>query len=202
MAALLSYGVNADTHVALFAIAADDGAARYVWPSLTTPGFGDDRIQQLALDLGTPEDAAGWLSLAATNVGQFIKVTAPHEVESLADGVAEARQVLNQSAAGRGDTPAQHDPEALQRIQQSFDQISQDYPGFGEGGDDDPQAMTNFVLHMLGGVDPGDPNAWILEAAENPNDNPDIPAPDFVRMPGVDYDRAYPPVPDDEDGEE
>jgi len=191
MTGLLSYAIDVDSNVPLFAVAADDTQAKYVWPALEEPFFDDSRIQELAdLFHQTPTDAATWTQIAMTNLGALVQVTTPVTVEDIQTAVAEARVNLNQGRAniGVGTT----DSPVLSRTREAFDQTSADYPGFAEEDSEevDPDAMTNFVLQMLGGVEADGPNAWILEAAQNPN--PDAPAPDFVRFPGVDYGAVYP----------
>lgn len=192
MTALLSYAVSSETGNVLFAIATDDTQAHYVWPAQVTPGFDDQRIQQLTEDLGsTPQDAMSWLTLASDNIGLLNYVTAPVVQGSIETAVAEARQVLNRSYADDA-SAGPPSPSVMGRVREAFDQVSADYPGFGEGAEDDPQAMTNFVLSMIGGVEEGGPNAWIAEAMQNPN--PDAEPGGFVAFPGVDYNGDYPPA--------
>lgn len=198
MAALLSYAADVESGDLRFAVAADDTTARYVWPAQESPAFGDERVQAIVEAQGAPEDAAGWLGLATQNIGQFNYVTDPINVDSLADAMAEARQVLNRSRAESGNAGAE--APVLGRVREAFDDISADYPGFGEDDEQvDPNAMTNFVLSLIGGVEEGGHNAWIAEAMQNPN--PDAPPAGFVAFPGVDYDVRYPEAEPEETAE-
>lgn len=202
MPALLAYGIDADTGVTQFAIVTDDTQARYVWPALGEPIWDDDRARGIADTIGTsPASAGEWMDVAAYNLGLTTQITDPTSVPDLSSGIAEARLNLNAGRANVGAGPVT-DPLPLNRARESFDQTSADYPGFGEDEvDDDPQAMTNFVLQMLGGIDPTGPNAWILEQAANPD--PDAEPGGFVHLPGYDYNLQTVPdaEPDDETAE-
>jgi hypothetical protein len=187
VAALLAYGVNADTGVTQFAIVTDDTQARYVWPALGEPIWADDRAKGIADTIGiSPATAGEWMDVAAYNLGLTTQFTDPTSVPDLSAGVTEARLLLNQGRANVGSVGSVTDPLVLNRAREAFDQTSADYPGFGEDEmDDDPEAMTNFVLQMLGGIDPTGPNAWILEQAANPDPNAEPGG--FVHLPGYDY---------------
>lgn len=193
MTALLAYGIDVNSGTTQFAIVADEAQARYVWPALGEPIFDDARIQEIASLQGVmPDTPQGWMDVASYNLGLTTQITDPHTVEDLSSAIAETRITLNAARAqlGPGSTV---DPGVLSRARESFDQISMDYPGFGEDEtDDDPQAMTNFVMHMLGGIDPEGPNAWILEQGGDGAD--DTPPGGFVHLPGYDYNLV--PVPD------
>lgn len=162
---LLSYVTDTETGDTLFAIAADDDGADYIWPDDTEPWFdGPERFEMLLRHAETPPTtAADWLSLAGANLGR-VSVTAPEELASIDAAVSAADAVFEADA----ETAGAQDTDLLKAGASAFDSISQDYPGFGEVDDagEDPQAMLNFVMMMLGPIEPDGPNGWLLRAAE------------------------------------
>lgn len=102
--ALMSIVTSLQTGKPVFAITADDGGASYVFPpGANTSGLNDARLQRLVHRIGRPNDAAGWLKLAAYNIGNF-SAAQPTEVPAGTDPSVLAKQVLSQPPAVKSGT--------------------------------------------------------------------------------------------------
>lgn len=182
--ALLTYARDAESGTVLFAIIADDEGADYAWPEEVDPWFqAEERLASLSKATGQqPSNASEWLDLASYHLGQNVTVDKPVEVDDIEDALDQVEGVLADVE------PPSFDP-ALQMASEAFDQVSGDYSGFSEDVsesgdfDIDPQAMDNFVMMMLGPIDPEGPNGWILRAMDGePREGDEE---QFVHIPGT-----------------
>lgn len=187
--ALLTYARDAETGDLLFGIVADEEGADYVFPEDGEWFESERRIEMLVNVQGEPTTQDGWLTLATTNLGPNVLVDEPTPFDSIEDAVDAAQELVSGIDINEGISPA---PE-MAASSAAFDQVSQDYPGFLEDEENvDPQAMDNFVMMMLGPIDPEGPNGWILRAVDGePREGDDE---QFVHIPGT-------PLPGQEDTE-
>jgi hypothetical protein len=165
----------------MLAVVADDEGAEYLFPPTVEPWLGATRLQQLVEIRGEePTSAAEWTELATYNLGLDTFIDASVEVEDVDDAVDQAESQL-----------ADYEPESpetsfLDSVSESYDQVSADYPGFGDAEDVDgnsAQAMENFVLMALGPIDPDGPNGWLLRAQDGSPDPGDEDR--FIHFPGA-----------------
>lgn len=179
MTVLLAYVRLSENEDPGLAVVADDEGADYLFPDDVEPWLTADRIQRIvAVWQQPPTDAQGWLEAATYNLGLEAVVDPPIEVADTEEAVTQADEVLANWS------PRPSSDEVLTSASESFDQVSADYPGFMENDDDDtsPEAMENFVLMMLGPIDPEGPNGWILRAQDgNPRPGDEN---EYVHMPG------------------
>src|SRR5262245_41178537 len=112
MTALIAYGIDVNSGSPEFAIVADETQARYVFPAMDGAWMDDARIPAIHDDQGLDDTPQGWMDAASYNIGLTTQITAPHEVESLAAGMGEARTNLNQARAGNPGPNLDPDPLA------------------------------------------------------------------------------------------
>jgi hypothetical protein len=174
MTALLTYVKDSETDQTYMAVVADDTGAQYIWAPGVTPFWEDDAARLARLIDGKPTQPASakdWLSVATYNVNNTYS-TDVERAPSVEAGVNAARKAFDDMAEPEidedgdpilGETTADNETRWLGEAARAFDEITEDYPEFGELDDDEEaQATTNFVLSMLGPIDPEGPNGWIL----------------------------------------
>lgn len=150
----------------VFAIAADDTSARYVFEDGADSddlGLDSARISRLR-DWATtpPTDAAGWFALAAQSTGN--SVFGPLvQADTLDDAVAQATEALKAVPAPTTASPSQilsrDDMLAFQR--DAMDEWARQYPEAAAGDVDDPEADLALVHLMTPPVDPAKPHSWL-----------------------------------------
>lgn len=185
MAALVTYVRDIDTDAPLFAVVADKAKAEYVWPKGVEPWFTlEQRLPFIMFPSeDDPTDPEGWIALATRHTGESNQADVPFEANNLAQAKSMAAAYLKASSAG--EQRAERSP-ALVNVEESFYQVSSDYPGFGDSDESlvqDTQAVDNLVLMALGPIDPEGPNGWILRAQDgNPRPGDET---EFVHFPGT-----------------
>jgi hypothetical protein len=174
MTALLTYVKDSETHQTYMAVVADDAGAQYVWAPGVTPFWEDDaaRLARLTDDKPVqPASAEDWLSVATYNLGgtYTTDVERAPSVESGVNAVRKAFDDMDEPELDEdgepvySETAAENTADYLGEAARAFDEVTEDYPEFGELDDDEEaQATTNFILSMLGPIDPEGPNGWIL----------------------------------------
>lgn len=165
MTALLTYVKDSETDQTYMAVVADDAGARYVWAPGVSPWWPDDDERIARLIDGKPQQpasASDWLGVATYNLGSTY-TTPVSEVASAKAGVAEATKTLSDPKLHGFENNAADQARFLGEAARAFDEVTEDYPELGELDDEtEAQAMNNFVLSMLGPIDPEGPNGWIL----------------------------------------
>ena len=174
MTALLAYVKDSETDQTYAAVVADDTGAQYVWAPGVTPFWPDDAERLARLVDGKPvqpESAEDWLATATYNINNTYS-TEPERAASASAGVNAARKVFDDLAEPElandgtpisGETTTDNQAQFLGEVGRAFDETVENYPEFGELDDEtEAQAMNNFVLAMLGPIDPEGPNGWIL----------------------------------------
>lgn len=165
------------TDVPLLAAVSDDASAEYVWPKDQEPWFDeDDRLKMLVdrvADGSEPTTAQGWVDLAVMNLG-FSRIGEPVEFPSVSKAKVEARKILDDSGAQAISTDRL---AQLDAVSDAYDEVIRDYPQFDLHGvesldPDQLDAMQQFVLLMLGPIDPDGPNGWFLRAATGEEPRP------------------------------
>jgi hypothetical protein len=171
MTILFTYARDVTTDRPYFGIVADDTSADYVWPKGADPWFdAQDRLEYLLLpDEEEPEAAADWLALASRNLGAQIETDPPFDdASNLAQAKRLAQRYLD-ALYDDEDTVPPAGNSSLSGVPDGFDQVAQDYNGFGDSDETllfNPNATTNAVLMALGPIDPDGPNGWILRAMD------------------------------------
>jgi hypothetical protein len=193
MATLFTYARDAETDNPYLAVVADDNGASYVWPKGEEPWFDFETRQPFIQgNSPDPEDAEGWLSLASSGLGDFIILDPPFDD---ATSPAQAQKLAQTYLNATFEEPAPESP-TLSGVPDAYDQIAQDYPGFGDDEaalGNEEGSMENLVLMALGPIDPDGPNGWIQRAMDgNPQEGDED---EYVHFPGT-------IVPEDDDEEE
>jgi hypothetical protein len=180
MTTLFTYARDAETANPLLAAVATDDGAEYVWPKGVEPWFDfEERKEFLLAPDEEPATATDWLSVAIRNLGDFIYTDVPYDDASNPD---QAKRI----AAKYLNTVYQQPDPTTNAAPDAFDQVAQDYPGFGDSDEtfgDEEGSMENLVLMALGPIDPDGPNGWIQRAMDG------APAPgdenEYVHFPGT-----------------
>ena len=165
MTALLTYVKDSETDQTYMAVVADDTGARYVWAPGVSPWWPDDDERLARITDGKPqqpESAADWMDVATYSLGSTY-TTPTVKVSSTRAGVVEAKKTLRDPELQGTENDMASQARFLGEVGRAFDEVTEDYPEFGELDDEtEAQAMNNFVLAMLGPIDPEGPNGWIL----------------------------------------
>lgn len=151
----------------VWAIAADDTSARYVFQDGSDSGLGgldSARIADFADRFGTPTNADGWLELAALNTGYTMSVSSG-TAETLDAAVAAAVGELATAAvpaAGPDDfaVPTTR-AELLVFQQRGMATWAEQYPEAAAGDVDDPEADLALVHLMTLPVNPEKSHKWL-----------------------------------------
>lgn len=189
MTTLFTYTRDVVTGVPYFAVVADETGAEYVWPRDVEPWFPDleSRLEFIMFeDEPDPTTAEGWLTLATRNLGSQVEVDPAYDDASNPKQAARLAQTyLNATLAEADAQPPAGNP-TLSGVSDAFDQVAQDYPGFGDSDEtlgDEDGAMENLVLMALGPIDPEGPNGWILRAMDGePREGDEN---EYVHFPGT-----------------
>lgn len=176
MSALITFIKSSDTDQIYMAVIADESGAQYVWAPGVDPFWPNDAERLARLTDGRPEQpstAEDWLSVATYHLGD-VYWTPSREVADIDAGVAEAEAefaeldepVTNEDGDKTGSNVDLAESRVLGEAARAFDEVTEDYPELGEDDETDAQAMNNYVLSMLGPIDPEGPNGWILRAMD------------------------------------
>jgi hypothetical protein len=161
---LISYLVDPDSGAVYAGVVADDSSVRYVWAPDIEPFWPDD-AEQIARRLASvktkPSTAAEWMDLATYGLG-YTEVTKAIRARSTDKAVEVVDDFFDSLAGSKHVEPSPMQAPLSVEAARAFDETMESYPGFGEDDELDADAMTSFVLSLLGPMDPDGPNGWIL----------------------------------------
>lgn len=141
---------------AFAAVVVDNGKLSYVWP---TEGLAPAKPAKVS---GKTDEEL--IANAASSLGP--QADPPFDdFTTVKEATDFARQYL--------DTAPEPANPLTQNADDAFSQISLDYPGFddllnesGESDEIDPNALDNYVMLLMGPIDPEGENGWVFRAVD------------------------------------
>jgi hypothetical protein len=153
---LLTFVRDPDEY-AFVGVVVDSQRATYLWPAETNPRFNpDDR----PAPTGSSDEEV--IAQATTGLG-----TADVPFDDFTS--AEEATTFGQEYLDAQDEPVH---PLLFNAADTFDQISEDYPSLsdtdleGAEADEDPAALDNYVMMLMGPIDPEGENGWVFRAVD------------------------------------
>lgn len=154
---LLTFARNPD-ETAFVGVVVDSGKVDYLWPSGSEPRFSSK--DRPAPDAPSDEEL---LTLVTADLGTVDRPM--DDFPSRDEAAGFAQEYLDTQPVAPHPLTANADD--------AFGQIAQDYSGFddlltedGEGEDLDPSAMDNYVMLLMGPIDPEGENGWVFRAVD------------------------------------